>query len=157
MRTSKDGHRPVCRAARERGSVYILVLGASLLVAAIGVSSLMAARVQRRAVSVTADRIQARELARAGIDHMMWAVKDDATGAAWRTDLQNGDYLDMTFAGGTFSVSGADPVDGILTDDKADPVELTSIGVFGGAKYILSVTINSDGSPQAGTWTRVVQ
>ena len=68
MRSSMDGYRPVCRAARERGSVYILVLGASLLVAAIGVSSLMAVRVQRRAASITADQIQAREMARAGIE-----------------------------------------------------------------------------------------
>lgn len=157
MRTSMKGYRPVCRAARERGSVYILVLGASLLVALIGVSSLMAVRVQRRAVNITADQVQARELARAGIDHVMWCVKDDPTGIVWRTQLNNNDYLNRSFAGGTFSVSGIDPVDGNLTDDIIDPVALTSTGVYGDAKYILGVTLNGDGTFLAGTWARVVQ
>lgn len=156
MRTSITRSRPVCSSARERGSVYILVLGASLLVAAIGVSSLMVVRVQRRATSITADQIQAREMARTGIDRVLWCVKDDPTGIVWRTKLKNDVYQDIPFAGGTFSVTGIDPVDGNLTDVITDPVDLTSTGVYGKATYILGVTLNGDGSFEPGTWKRVV-
>jgi hypothetical protein len=141
---------------RQRGSVYIMVLGASLMVALIGVSSLMAARVQRRATTITADRIQARELARTGIDRLMWSMDVDPPGGFCRPMLVNGDYEDMAFAGGTFSVTGVDPIDGNLTNRSGDPVVLTSVGVYGQAKYVLEVTLNGDGSSQPGTWKRVV-
>ena len=141
---------------RRSGSVYIMVLGASLLVALIGVSSLMAARVQRRSATLTADKIQARELARSGIDRVMLGAKRNLLDSIWRTRLKNGNYEDKAFAGGTFSVTGIDPIDGDLTNSNDDPVLLASVGVYGEAKYILQVTINGDGSPQLGTWQRVV-
>lgn len=143
-------------SSRQRGSVYILVLGASLMVALIGVSSLMAARVHRRAVSVTADRMQARELARAGIDRVMYDPKVDPLGLFWRAMLVNGDYENMGFAGGSFSVTGVDPNDGDLLNGSNDLVVLASTGKYGQAVYVLQVTIDGDGTPQPGTWKRVV-
>lgn len=141
---------------RQRGSVYILVLGASLLVAAIGVSSLLAARVQRRARTAAADRAQAREIARSGIEFVMYGEEKDFLEFIWRGMLENGDYLNRPFGGGTFSVTGVDPVDGDVNNDNTNPVILTSTGVYGQAVYILRVTINSDGTIQPGTWRRVV-
>ncbi len=142
---------------RQSGSIYIMVLGASLLVALIGVSSLMAVRVQRRAVTITADKIQARELARSGIDRVMLSAKLNLFNSMWRTMLTDGSYENKAFAGGTFSVTGIDPIDGDLTNSNDDPVLLASVGVYGEAKYILQVTINGDGSVQPGTWSRLVQ
>ena len=150
-------HEQPCIDPRRRGSVYILVLGASLLVAAIGISSLLAARVQRRTVNLTADLMQARELARSGIERVMWGAETDYLGWFWRPMLENGDYENRALGAGTFSVTGVDPVDGNLTNDNADPVVLTSEGVYGDAKYILRVTIDGDGTPQPGTWQRVVE
>ena len=151
---SKVNHR-VGRSVKERGSVYILVLGASVIVAAIGVSSLMLARVQRRSVTNTADRVQARELARSGIDYMLWRIETE-TSNTWRTSLKNGNYQNITMGTGTFSVTGVDPDDGNLTDDTSDPVVLTSVGIWGNAMYAFEVTIDSEGTIESGTWKRVV-
>jgi hypothetical protein len=154
MRTLKDGCRPVYRASRERGSVYILVLGASLLIAAIGVSSLMAVRIQRRAASIAADKIQAREMARSGIDRVLLDIK--LVPDTWRVDLKAGSFSTGTFANGTYAIAAVDPVDNNLTDSNADPVVLTSTGTAGAATYILEVTLNGDGTIDTGTWKRVV-
>ena len=141
---------------RERGSVYVLVLGASLLVAVIGISSLLAARVQRRTVANSADLIQARELARAGIDFVIYGEDKDLAGSIWRGMLNDGGYQGRPLAGGVFSVNGVDPVDGDVINDDTNPVVLTSVGKYGNAKYILQVTIDTDGIIQPGTWKRVV-
>jgi hypothetical protein len=141
---------------RERGSVYILVLGASMLVAAIGISSLMAVRVQRRTITITADQIQAREMARTGVDRLMHAVEGAPN--SWRNFLENKTFDPiLVFDSDTQTLLDAvDPVDGNLTDDTVNPVVVTSTGKSGGAVYTLEVTLNGDGSMQPGTWKRVV-
>lgn len=141
--------------ARDRGSVYVLVLGASLLVAAIGVSSLMAARVQRKIVTVSADRGQARELARTAIDRGLWEVKNNA--ALWRTVFAAGTLSNISFGGGTFTLIAIDPIDNNLLNNNTDPVILVGDGKKGDARYLLRVTLNGDGSVRGGTWQRVVQ
>lgn len=144
------------RTPRERGSVYILVLGASLLVVAIGVSSLMAARIQRKTVTVVADRGQARELARTAIDRGLWLIKHNSL--TWRTIFQTGVINNETaFGGGTFSLIAVDPVDNDLLDDNTDPVILIGDGKKGNARYVLRVTLNGDGTVRGGTWQRVVE
>lgn len=148
----KNHHNP---SPRERGSVYILVLGASLLVAAIGVSSLMAARVQRKIVTVSTDRGQARELARTAIDRGLWEVKNNAL--LWRTTFAAGVLTNVSFGGGTFTLHAVDPVDDNLINNNTDPVILVGDGKKGGARYLLRVTLNGDGSVRGGTWQRVVQ
>jgi len=156
MSNSKDDNRPICRQAREGGSVYILVLGASLLIAAIGVSSLLAVRVQRREAIQQADGCQARELARSGLDLMMYYAKQDAGGTTWRTRLANKNFANVTFAGGDMTIQGVDPVDGNLTDDPDDPITLTCTANFRTSRYILEVTVDGEGTPRPGTWKRVV-
>ena len=156
MRSPLGQCRSKAGRARERGSVYILVLGASLLVAVIGISSLMAARVQRRSTTLTADRIQACELARSGIDFMMYGANDITTNSVWRAKLNNGDYTNVAFGGGTFTVVGVDPNDGDLINNNGDPVVLTCTGDYRKATYILRVTVDGDGTPQLGTWKHIV-
>jgi hypothetical protein len=140
---------------RQRGSVYVLVLGASLLVAVIGVSSLMAARVQRRAVVASADMTQASELARSALDWGLWEININP--GFWRMVLASMPPTNVPFAGGTYSLTLVDPIDGNLTNNNTDPVVFTGIGKFGSARFMLEVTLNGDGSVQAGTWKRVVQ
>lgn len=139
---------------RRRGSVYILVLGASLLVAAIGVSSLMAVRVQRREARVAAESAQAQELARTAIDRGLWEAKNNPL--TWRTFFAAGTLTNVPLGNGTFTLLAVDPVDGNLINNNSDPVQLIGVGKVGVARYMLGVTLNGDGTVQPGTWKRVV-
>ncbi|MEZ6190756.1 MAG: hypothetical protein R3C45_05630 [Phycisphaerales bacterium] len=139
---------------RQQGSVYVLVLGASLIVAAVGVSSLVAARVQYRFSARTAESIKARELARTAIDRALWEVQNNAL--LWRTNFATNVYTNVSLAGGTFTIGAIDPVDNNLLNNTTDPVQLLGIGIYGESKFILSVTLNGDGSLKPGTWKRVV-
>ncbi len=152
MRKDKVIHRST--NPRRRGSVYIMVLGASLLVAVIGISSLMAARVQRRAAVASGDMIQARENARAAIDRALWGI--EAMPTTWRSSFAGGSFSTGTLGGGTLTLTVVDPVDGDPTNNTTDPVALTGTGVVGQATYMLEVTLNGDGTMQPGTWKRVV-
>ncbi len=149
------GRHIICgHDARHRGSVYVLVLGASLLVAVIGISSLMAARVQRRATTASTDMIQARELARTAVDRILWGIVTYPT--TWRVIYGSGYLTNVPFGNGTFTAALMDPVDGDLFNNTTDPVVLTGTGNVGQATYILEVTLNGDGTVQPGTWKRVV-
>lgn len=140
---------------RHRGSVYLLVLGASLLVAVIGVSALMAARVQLRTVSAAADAIQTRLLARSAIDLGLLTIRQSPT--TWRTLFTAGTLpTDLSLGSGLLTLTAVDHVDGDLTNNTTDPVVLTGIGMSGDARYMLEVTLNGDGTISPGTWKRVV-
>tara|TARA_R110002111_G_scaffold189528_1_gene254804 strand:- start:36 stop:506 length:471 start_codon:yes stop_codon:yes gene_type:complete len=142
------------RGQRQRGSVYILVLGASLIVATIGISSLMAARVKLRTAASTSGTVEARELARTAIDRGMWEMKNNPAG--WRAVFVSPALTSVSFGSGEFTLMAVDPVDGNLLDGMDDPVMLVGVGKSGVARYILAVMCNSDGTVQAGTWRRLV-
>jgi hypothetical protein len=149
-----NGNNMIRHDPRSRGSVYVMVLGISIIVATIGISALMTARVQHQTIEDAADAIQARENARAAIERVLWGAKAAPTN--WRTYLNNGSLSGGSFADGTYALAAVDPVDGNLTDDTADPVVLTGTGVVGHTTYMLEVTLNGDGTVQSGTWKRVV-
>ncbi len=139
---------------RCRGTVYILVLGASLLVAAIGVSSLMAARVQRQVTTMTDDKIQARELARSAIDRGLYEIR---TNPGWRATISTNLIKNINLAGGQYTLQIVDPVDGNPVNNTTDPAWLIGEGKVGAACYQLAVLVSGDGTVQSDTWTRVVQ
>ncbi len=139
---------------RQRGSVYVLVLGASILVAVIGVSALMAARVQHGAISRSADAAQTRLLARSAIDLGLCSIRQNPT---WRTLFAAGTLpTGLELGSGTLTLTATDPVDGNLTNNNTDPVVLIGIGNVGQATYRLEVTLNGDGMIESGSWRRVV-
>jgi len=146
-------HRSGEGRARQRGSVYVMVLGASLIVALIGIASLMATRVQLRTVNMAKDKAQARELARAAVDRGLWEV--EANPLLWRLTFASGSLSNVPLGDGTFTLGAVDPVDGNLVIGS-DPVVLTGVGETGGAKYMLQVTLDSSGAVQPGSWKRVV-
>lgn len=152
MKPTRTNPEPI--DPRSRGSVYVLVLGASLLVAAIGVSSLMAVRVQRREANIVSDSSQACELARTAIDRGLWEAKNNPL--TWRTFFAAGTLTDVPLSSGTFTLVAVDPVDGNLINNNTDPVVLTGVGKVGDARYMLGATLNGDGTIQPGTWKRVV-
>lgn len=122
-----------------RGSIYVLVLGLSMLVAVIGMGAIMTARVQARIARSEADFATARLCARAGLEAAMFRIQQDPT---WRTDLGNGAWFNnVPLNGGTFSVSAADPITGNITIPSNHPVVLTCTGTRNAAVYMMSATV----------------
>jgi len=126
-----------------------------MLIAVIGIASLMASRVQRRSTTLAGDAIVARELARSGIDLGLLYIQQQPT--QWRADFAAGTAItNMDLGDGQVTVTAADPIDGNLTNNSTDPVVLTGVGNSSSSTYMLEVTLNGDGTIQPGTWKRVV-
>ena len=118
---------------RRRGSTYILVIFATLMVAAIGLATLNLDRVQGQTGADGADFIEARSYARAGIEIGMLMIRNDPY---WRTDLGNAPWVtNRPIGAGSFSLSATNPVSGDVTVGNNDPVILTSTGTKGRAIY----------------------
>ncbi len=146
------------RAGARRGSVYLIVLSVSMIVLVIGLSGLMVSRIEQRSASAVSDMTQARLLALAAIEIGMFLI--DANPLGWRESFA-ADVLpdDMPLGNGRFTIKVADPVDGNLTNNTVDPVLFTGIGIDGGARHKLQVTITFTGGVaefQPGSWKQVV-
>lgn len=145
-------------AAARRGSVYLLVLGVSMIVVVIGLSGLMVSRIEQRSASAVSDMTQARLHALAAIEMGMFLI--DANPLSWRDSFKAGVLpTDMPLGNGTLTLQAADPVDGDLTNNTVDPVLFTGIGIDGGARHKLQVTITFTGGVaefQPGSWKQVV-
>src|SRR5436305_7598830 len=110
------------RARRRNGSIYLVVISMAMLVGAIGLGALVAARAQVRNGSAAADFAIARLIARSGLDLAMFRVRTDPN---WRTTLGNGTwYNNVTLGQGAFSVSASDPITGDITVASNHPVVL---------------------------------
>lgn len=122
---------------RARGSVYLLVLAASLLVGVIGVAGVLAAAAAARTHEDQAASVQARLLAQGAVDLGLYTL---ATDANWRTSLSHGYWVtDRPAAGGRFSLQGLDPLDGSLADSAFEGVTLIGTGVYRNARQMVQV------------------
>lgn len=136
--------KPDTRKAR-RGSVYLAVLGTSLIVALLALSTLALQRVQNRMLTTTSDIRQAQLNAEAAIELGLLAMKQDTN---WRTTYPSGHWFtDRSLTAGTCSLDGIDPVDNDLTDNTTDPVVLTGIGKSGASEQRVQVTIDPVSQP----------
>jgi len=125
--------KPIVR----HGSIYISVLGVSVLVLVIGLGAVIVGRVQARTAATANDFAEARICARSGLELAMLAVYNDPY---WRRNRGNGVWFSATPSGmGAFSVSASDPTDADVTIGENNPVILTSTGTKGSARYILSM------------------
>ncbi|MCH7595425.1 MAG: hypothetical protein IID35_02605 [Planctomycetes bacterium] len=128
---------------RRRGSIYVMVLGTSLVVTVIGLSALTITRIERRSAESTGDFAQARLYAQSAIDMGRLRIRNDPD---WRTSYTNGDWeIRRAIGSGTYTVGGYDPVDGILDDGSSDPLILKGIGFEGAARYQLQVQLEAQG------------
>ncbi len=154
MRPSSARSRPRAR----RGSVYLLVLSVSMIVVVIGLSGLMVSRIEQRSASAVSDMTQARLHALAAVEMGMFLMEADALN--WRESFKIGVLpTDMPLGNGTLTLEAADPVDGDLTNNQADLVLFTGIGIEGAARHKLQVTITFTGGVadfQPGSWKQVV-
>ena len=127
------------RPNRRGAAIYIVVLGTALLVSLLGLSALLAKRVQRRMAQDASDLAAARLYAQAAIEIGMLRIENNSS---WRTAFPNGVWeADQAIGAGAYTLHGVDPTDADLTDSTADPVVLTGIGVKGRATQKMQVTL----------------
>lgn len=120
------------RHSDRSGSALLIVLGAAMLVALLGLAGLMALRIQRRVVEDSVDSTRARAYAQAAVEVGLMRIADDEN---WRTTYTDGVWVaDQPLGDGTFTLEGHDPLDGDLADDETDEIVLTGIGVQGAAR-----------------------
>ena len=101
---------------------------------------------------------QARLHALAAVEMGMFLI--DANPLSWRDAFQAGVLpTDVPLGNGPLTRQAVDPVDGDLTNNETDSVRFTGIGMEGGARHKLQVTITFTGGVaefQGGSWKQVV-
>jgi hypothetical protein len=128
-----------------RGGIYVAVLGTAALVTVIGLASMATWRVQAASANAAVDAAEARMYSEAAVDH---AVNYLSTDPSWRTNRAQGTWWSgVNFGKGTFTIAGADPVDGDFTNRPYDPLVLTCTGYRRSAAHITTVTLNAQGVP----------
>jgi len=131
-----------------RGSMYVVVLGASTAIAVIGLAALTSLRINRHSMELTSDFADARLYARSAIEIGMFRIKEDPN---WRTTypLLPDDVweLDQPIGSGTYTLKGVDPDDADFTNNDTDPLVLTGIGMQGEARCMLQVTLVAKTAP----------
>ncbi len=141
-----------------RGSSYLLVLSISMIVALIGLSGLIAARIDYKIATNTSDSTEARFYALAAIEMGIFAL--DADPLNWRTSVSGGALpVDMPIGNGTLTLEIVDPLDGVLVNNSAEPILMTGIGKKGIATHKVQVTVVFTGGTanfKPGSWKQVV-
>lgn len=123
--------------AGRRGSVYVLVLGASLMVAAAGVAAVAVSRAGTRGAVLDRDWAEAGAAAGAGLELLVGQI--NAT-PAWRASLASGGTVGpVTIGRARVVMSVVDETDGNLADDPSQPVRLYASARVGGASRTQSV------------------
>ncbi|MEX0613377.1 MAG: carbohydrate binding domain-containing protein [Pirellulales bacterium] len=127
------------------GAVYIAVLGTSLIVALLGMTALMAQRIQNRILTASTDIRQAHLNANTAVELALLTMKQDAN---WRTTQTNGQWFTgRGTAAGTCSLDVTDPVDANLANSLDDPVLVRGTGYSGQAEQRVEVTIDPRKEP----------
>ncbi|MEE9211832.1 MAG: hypothetical protein V3U29_04180 [Phycisphaeraceae bacterium] len=142
------------RNDHRRGSAYVMFLGVSMIVMVIGLSALLAARVQNRVATGTSDLTPARLYALSAIDMGFFLIRQAPT--TWKGSFAAG-FLPtkQPIGNGTFSLEAT-----FIDDGDGDPLNdlmlMTGIGVAGRARYKLQVQLDANGSLVPGSWQQVV-
>ncbi len=128
-----------------RGSAYMIVLAAALVVATLGLGGLLALRSQYRAWRTLTDAAEARQNALSAIElGRLWISQDPH----WRSNRGSGVWAsNQPMASGSFTLEATDPLDGDLTNRPHDPVVLKAIGVKGPTRHIVQVTLTATPEP----------
>jgi len=135
----RGARRARFRPNRRGAAIYIAVLGTAMLVALLGLSALLAKRVERRLAQDARDTAEARLYAQAAVEMGLLRIKNNS---AWRTSFPNGVWeANQPIGSGTYTLQGVDPTDADLIDSADDPVVFTGIGVKGQATQKTQVTL----------------
>lgn len=141
-----------------RGSSYLLVLTVSMIIALIGLSGLIAARIDHKIATNTSDATEARIYALAAIEMGIFAI--DADPLNWRSAFHGGALpVNMPIGSGTLTLVVVDPLDNDLLNNPTEPIVMTGIGAKGMARHKVQVTVVFTGgvtSFMPGSWKQVV-
>lgn len=123
--------------------MYIMVLGTTLVVMAIGLGALQLARQSRRDAAMGQDFLEARMYARSAIEvglNLMYNTSN------WRTTFAQGAWRTAQSLGrGTYSISAVDTVDGNFANNQDDMLLMTGTGAIGAVQYKLAVNVSPYG------------
>jgi len=125
---------------RRVGMAYVYFLSTMMLVAVIGISALMYARVQRRSAQGADDLMTARLYAQSALERGLAMISTDPN---WRTNRGSGAWFtDQSIGDGTFSLDVT-----ILSDADAfpdnDPVLFIGTGVHGVATHKIEMSLEA--------------
>jgi hypothetical protein len=125
------------------GSIYFLVLAVCLLVAMIGVTAVLTARVQLRTLGHSSDSDTARLYARSAIELGAYIANQ----TNFRTTFNNGTWIrGQPIGDGTFDIAGTNP-NGLLGHWDTDPITLTGTGYKGVALHKTQVQLLAHPQP----------
>lgn len=125
---------------RRRGSVYVAVLGAGMIVTVIGLSALWVARIRGRTTTAQQDAISADLCAQSALDITLFRITENPN---WRNTYTNDTWTTEESLGGgyTFQFKLVDEADGNLADNPTQPVRLYAKAIFGTAVRLYSVLL----------------
>ena len=135
-------------SANHQGTIYLTVLGVSVMVALIGLTGLTLTRLERRTGEATGRGVQADALVRSALELGLLAAR----GGSWRSDHTSGAWTAAASLGsGTVRYRFIDEADGSLTDNGSEPVLLQAEGTVGRAVRVLSARLDVDTDAAAGS------
>lgn len=124
---------------RQRGTVYLAVLGVAVLIAIIGLAGLAAAGLQAKMVQLDQSVANAATLAQSYADVSILRMQKDPL---WRSGFVNDTWTsDEVVGDARLSIKLVDLVDNSLTDNAADPFRLYARATVGNAVRIASVEL----------------
>lgn len=119
---------------RRRATLYIAVLGTSLLLTVIGLSALLTTGALHRGAMGDLKLAAARLNALSAIELGLNVTQRSAN---WRSAQINGAWFtDRPLGGGRISLYVQDPVDGDLANSATEVVRFTGVGVVGESRFI---------------------
>ena len=145
------------RRTLRRGGMYVAVLGVAMLVTLIGLSALLAVRVDQRTTGLLENAVKVDFQAQAAVDRAIFRLNNLAN---WRTAYTTDTWTaGQTFDGVTTSFKLVDEIDGNLADDANEPVRVYGRATVGDALRVYSLCVGprvirnllANGDMEAGT------
>lgn len=118
-----------------RGSMYLLILGVSVILMVIGLSAVTLARVNTRSVAGDNHWAEAQVLAFSGAEHALATIRSTDN---WRTKFGSSETT-VKLTQGTFRWRLVDEADGDLADDAAEPFVIVARGQLNDAAYAVGL------------------
>ncbi len=130
---------------RRRGSVYVAVLGVSVLVMVIAFGGMLAAQVASRQFAEANTMAEAQAGSQAALELGRLAIQNDPS---WRTNLTNNTWSAATvFGRGTIRWKVVDEKDANLSNDDLDAVRLYGETRLGNSVRVSSVILSAQAMP----------
>jgi hypothetical protein len=134
------------RRSQRAGTLYVAVLGVSMIVALIGLATLHLSRVEIDVLSGAEQAAQAELLAQSAVE---FALARTALDTNWRSNfasgVENPSGSWLSLGGGSFRYALVD-ADGDLDDNANDAVTIRGIGRYGEATQVTTITAQPSAS-----------